>query len=135
MLDKFKEQWRSFSEDEPGHRFQDHYHERKKTRRNPLRRIWLMGLGLLIMIGGVVLLFIPGPGILIIFIGAGMMAEESLFMARLLDGVEVRLRRLYEKTRAFWQRAATPVKVLAVLLTLAVLAAGAYASFWWFFLR
>ena len=41
----------------------------------------------------------PGPGLLIVFIGACMLADESLTVARALDRAELALRRLYAGLR------------------------------------
>jgi uncharacterized protein (TIGR02611 family) len=56
-------------------------------------------LGLVIIAGGVVLLPAPGPGWLVIGAGAALLAREFLFLARFLDRLEVRLRRIAGRLR------------------------------------
>jgi hypothetical protein len=49
-------------------------------------------------------LLVPGPGILVLFVGAGLLAEQSLITARALDWTEIRLRRLVAWAQKAWRR-------------------------------
>ncbi len=52
--------------------------------------VWRVGvalLGLVIVVGGVILLPLPGPGWLIIFLGIGVWATEFTWASRLLSRV------------------------------------------------
>jgi hypothetical protein len=51
------------------------------------------------MLSGFILLFVPGPGLLLIAVGAALLARESLAVARALDWLEVRGRRLARRVR------------------------------------
>lgn len=44
------------------------------------------------------MLVMPGPGVLAVVVGAGLLARESYYVAVGLDALEVRLRRLWRKT-------------------------------------
>jgi hypothetical protein len=55
--------------------------------------------GLALMAVGIVLLPMPGPGMLVIAVGAALVAEESKWAAELLDGLELWVRRTLEKLR------------------------------------
>jgi Putative transmembrane protein (PGPGW) len=48
----------------------------------------------LFMAAGFVLLFIPGPGLVFLFVGAFLIAQQSLLAARALDWSELRLKKL-----------------------------------------
>jgi hypothetical protein len=94
-----------------------------------MRKILVMAAGALIFAVGVFLLAFPGPGTILLIIGAGLIAEESLFAARGLDGFELRLRSLYAGTVRLWNRTSPAIKVLLVICALAIagsLAFGAY---------
>src|SRR5215217_6586484 len=98
MFEKSKENWRRLRESEPGHRYQDRYHQRQQSRRGRFSptAVALIVVGILILLlGGVVSVTVPVPGVgwLIILLGLGMFAGESKLIARLLDRVEVKLRR------------------------------------------
>ncbi len=94
MIEKAKEHWQRLKESKPGHRFKDHYHQRQQSRSGgfSLRAVFVMSLGTLVLLGGLIGVPGPGPGWLIILLGLGMFAGESKLIARLLDWVEVKLR-------------------------------------------
>jgi uncharacterized protein (TIGR02611 family) len=95
MIEKAKENWQRLKASKPGHRFKDHYYQRQQSRSDgfSLRAVFIMGLGTLVLLGGIIAVPGPGPGWLIILMGLGMFAGESMLIARFLDWVEVRLRK------------------------------------------
>ena len=113
---------------EPGSRFQDHYKERQEERRSPLRRWLFLGGGTIVILAGIFFLPAPGPGFLIIFLGGGLVAQESLVAARALDWTEVKLRAIASWAMAIWHRSPTPVKAIIVIVALAIGGAAAYGA-------
>lgn len=81
------------------------------------------------MIGGVIAVPAPGPGWLIILLGLGVIAGESLFFARSMDWVEVSLRRLARLVVGLWTTSLTLVKVLIALTVLAFATAAGYGIY------
>ena len=75
----------------PGRRFQE-LHERRAPC-SALKRWGRLVGGVLLCLAGLVMLVAPGPGILILLIGGGLMAQESVAVARFLDSAEVGIRR------------------------------------------
>jgi hypothetical protein len=71
----------------------------------------------------------PGPGWLIILLGLGMIAGESLSFARLVDQVEVRLRQLARLVVGVWITSPIMVKMLIALAVLACFAAAGYGTY------
>ena len=65
-----------------------------------LRKVLILTLGSLVVLLGIVLMPLPGPGLLIVFIGATLIAEESEVAARLLDRIDLRLQPLNRR----WKR-------------------------------
>lgn len=59
---------------------------------NLVYRIGVAALGALIIIVGILLLPLPGPGWLIIFVGLGVLATEFAWAERLLDYARARVR-------------------------------------------
>ena len=55
--------------------------------------------GFAVLLAGAVMLIAPGPGILVFALGATLVAEESLWTARLLDRGELRIRSLISALR------------------------------------
>jgi hypothetical protein len=63
-----------------------------------MRMLTIVGGTLLVGVG-VVMLVAPGPGILVIGVGGALLAEESLTAARILDWLELRIRRVISALR------------------------------------
>jgi hypothetical protein len=71
---------------------------------------------------GLILLVIPGPGSVLIVVGAALLAQESLATARLLDSAEMHLRRLIRSALRMWHQASTAGKLSAALMSVALVA-------------
>ena len=101
MFSPLKRKWENIKKVTPGKRFQERYYRRRRKRqhRSQLRKLLNMIIGLLIIAVGIIFLFIPGSGWVIIFIGAMSISGESLTVARYLDWAEVELRECIEKLR------------------------------------
>ena len=129
MLEGIKRSWRQLKAGEPGHRFQSQYEAQKKSRRPGwVRPVWLAA-GTVIMAVGVVALPAPGPGFLVIGMGAALVARESRTAARILDWIELRLRAGWNWVKDAWAGASWPVKVLILLICGAtVVAFGWFAA-------
>jgi uncharacterized protein (TIGR02611 family) len=100
-MNGIKEHWRELKEGRPGHRFQDRYHRKRdsqQSRFNPMRILKII-TGVVITIVGLLLVPAPGPGWPVVFIGLALLSVEFLVIARFLDWVEVRGRRIIEKIR------------------------------------
>lgn len=115
MLKRLRAAWRPLKDGKPGRRFQDIHEARKAQRRGrPWRFLFVAG-GMSIVVVGIVLLPAPGPGWLVIFAGLGMLAQESLLVARSIDAAELRIRRMVSQIRTKVARrssakAASPAK-------------------------
>ena len=99
MFTRLRKQWRYMKHARPGRRFQARYELRRRQHANPLWKPLYLILGTVLFLTGVVLLVAPGPGFLLLFFGAAMIAEESLWFARAFDALEVKVRRLAARTR------------------------------------
>jgi hypothetical protein len=123
MLGSLKKRWKEFEEAPPGERF-ERMHRAGKESGLPLGRIAMVIAGVALVVGGVVLLAIPGPGLLVIAFGAALIAQQFLFVARALDGLELLLRKLHRGAVTFWKKASRTPRT-AILASAAVVAAGA----------
>ena len=129
MLKKLTQSWRELKKADPGKRFQERYRHRQQQGGSGLRKPLFIGAGVLVMAAGLFFLPAPGPGFLILFFGAGLVAQESLFAARALDRVEVWLRALAEWGTRVWKSSPVPVRVLLVLAGLALAAGATFVSY------
>jgi uncharacterized protein (TIGR02611 family) len=105
MFNDLRKQWRDLTKVVPGTRFQNRFHRRKERRRKPLLRAFYLMMGAALLIAGVVLMPAPGPGFFVAFVGAGMLAEESLLAARAFDWLELKLRARFSRFERAWKRA------------------------------
>lgn len=86
------------------HRFMERYERRRTERHRPFTRPLRVTLGVALILGGVAIGWLPGPGFVILaFPGALLVASEWRRAALLLDRVEEetlpRLRRLHARLR------------------------------------
>jgi hypothetical protein len=81
-----------------GQRFRAHY-DRLQRRPHLIRALLTIGLGLLMFALGLVMLVLPGPGLLVGFVGAALIAGESRWAAQLLDRVDSFLTRAWKRWR------------------------------------
>jgi uncharacterized protein (TIGR02611 family) len=53
-----------------------------------VRRVFLIIGGFTLLLAGVIMLVTPGPGILVIFLGLGLLAAEFVWARRLMERVK-----------------------------------------------
>jgi uncharacterized protein (TIGR02611 family) len=53
-----------------------------------VRRVFLVVAGFTLLLAGVVMLVTPGPGLLTIFLGLGLLAAEFVWARRLMDRIK-----------------------------------------------
>lgn len=131
MIDQARRMWQEFRDSQPGYRFQDRYKRRQETtngRFDPKKLLYLGG-GVAIIILGVLIAPVPGPGGIIAFVGLALIGSEVLPIARVLDWGELRARGILRWAGEMWQVLPLGMKVALGLLAaiiVAVLAYGAY---------
>lgn len=126
-IDDAKRGWRAFKDDEPGERFQ-HQHDRMQKQSRGMR-IAHAAAGGLLTLAGIVLLFIPGPGLLVMLFGLALLAGLSKTLAKLLDRAEPPLRHQAQLMRRGWNHLAGAAKVglgALALVALGAIGLGAY---------
>jgi uncharacterized protein (TIGR02611 family) len=53
-----------------------------------VRRVFLIIAGFTLLLAGVIMLVTPGPGLLVIFLGLGLLAAEFVWARRLMDRIK-----------------------------------------------
>lgn len=131
MLGGWKRQWTAFRDARPGQRFEERYERSRKMRASQswFVRVLKPAVALLLLAGGIVLCFIPGPGLPLIIIGAGLLGDESRPIARGLDWIEVRVRKLVKKMVRWWRGASLLAKEAVVALATLLASAAAYGGY------
>jgi drug/metabolite transporter (DMT)-like permease len=96
MFDWLRAHFRAFLASPSGTRFR-RQHRRRQARPHVVRTILAVIGGTLIFLIGIVMLVTPGPGLLVMAIGAALIAGESLIVARVLDRIDFH-------ASAYWAR-------------------------------
>lgn len=131
LLQEMRREWRLFRDDRVGHRFRDH---QARLKNGSLRmRAVSMLLGLVLLAAGVVLCFIPGPGVPVLVFGVALLAGESRVVATLLDRAEPRARRALHRASRRWRGLPRLAKVALIAVGVSAGAALAYAAWWFWF--
>lgn len=93
MMQRLKQDWQEFKTSPPGKRFQNLH--RRRNERGGQQQPWFAIVGVALMIVGVLLLLLPGPGVIFLAAGLALFAQEMPFVARFLDALELRLGRWF----------------------------------------
>ena len=129
MLETIKCSWQRFKADPPGKRFQLQFKRRHEVARTPLQKALVLGGGVLLTAVGILLFFLPGPGVLFVLLGAALIAQQSLTVARALDWTEIRLRKLLTRSFGAWRHFSATLKVFLVGLAVVGAAAVGFGVF------
>ena len=110
-----------------GDRFQELNRRRSEEGRNGgARRTFAITVGALLVILGLLTYPIPGPpSNLMILVGLALIAQELIWVARALDGLEVRAHGRHRKNVAAWRRLTDRMKGFIGFLCTLFLAACA----------
>lgn len=86
----------------------------EQARRGVVRRVATIGLGFIVLIGGLLMMALPGPGILTVIAGLAILAQELAWAQRLLE---------YAKKRAKYDELKDqPVWIQVVMWTITICA-------------
>ena len=85
-------------------------------------------LGILLIAVGIFLLAVPGPGLVVILVGLGVLASGSRVVARLLDRLEVLARKGWQKTMNRWREAPWYRRIAFAALLAGLVAAAGYGA-------
>ncbi|MBL8979795.1 MAG: hypothetical protein JNM53_15365 [Gemmatimonadetes bacterium] len=118
-MSSLRDRWHEFAAAEPGTRFELEYQRKRGLDQPAWKRVLGVLGGVALIVVGIVELAIPGPGVLVIGIGAALLGRESRGIARWLDRGEISVRRLAVRVARWWHglggwgRAALVVVMLA----------------------
>ncbi len=131
MIDQAKRTWQAFKRSQPGYRFQERYNRRQQTTSGPFdpKNPLYLAMGVLIVVVGVVLAPIPGPGGIIAFVGLAFIGAEFLPIARLLDWGELRLRDIVRWATDVWRGLPVGMQVILGLVAAIIVGAVGYGAY------
>lgn len=117
MFDRLRSLSREFRRAPCGERFQRLYYRREARQSGVVARSFFLGTGLAIMALGLLLMPAPGPGTVVLIIGAAIAAQESVRVARVMDRCESRLTGSVKRALHWWRSRSTAIKALLVATT------------------
>jgi uncharacterized protein (TIGR02611 family) len=129
LIKGLKQRWESLKSGKPGKRFQDEYDKRNDENTSRARKIGMLVAGAAVLVAGIILMPAPGPGILIVAIGAAMLSQESKLAARILDGAEVKGRALIQWALGVWKAAPMAGKIAIAVVALLLTAGALYLAY------
>ena len=129
MLAEIKETWGQLRRAEPGNRFTAYHRHHQATAHGKVSRVITVVIGILLIALGIIALPAPGPGTLVIALGAAFIARESRAVATALDWLEVKLRRAARWIRSGWRAASPLQRMLVALAGVGVLGAAIYMAY------
>jgi len=125
MIERIGRSWWLFASSRPGHRFRERCRlpeSRRRGRFDPVRLSYIIG-GVLLVVMSALFGWLPVLGWGTAFLGLGMIAGEFYPMARFMDWLEVRVRRLFKPIGKVFMRLPAWAQLsisLTIFLTLAV---------------
>lgn len=128
VVERARGEWRRFRNDPPGRRFRN-YRRRLHERGSRILRACGVMCGLLLVVAGIAMCFLPGPGLLTILLGLAMLGGESRRLAGWLDRLEPWLRERPAAWARWW--AARSLLSRGALVALALAATGLAMRAWW----
>lgn len=87
----------------------------ERAQRHVLIRVGTIVLGFVVLIGGLIMMVLPGPGLLGIIFGLGLLARELVWAERLLEYVKKRAKLDELKKQPAWVRVAMWVGTIAAV--------------------
>ena len=113
--------WQTIKKHPPGKRFELLFRHRRQSRPGLIKKIIFIGGGIFFLISGIVFLPTPIPGIILLFIGCSLIAQESLIAARILDLLEIRVRNMVSNSTSVWYRSSLGLKIILSLFALSLI--------------
>ncbi len=135
MIEQAKQNWYEFKRSQPGYRFQERYNRRQQTTSGPFdpKNLLYIAVGVLIVVVGVLLAPIPGPGGVIAFVGLAFIGAEFLPIARALDWGELRVRGIVKWAKDVWRVLPLSMRIVVGLVAAVIALLVVYLGYVLFF--
>ena len=107
ILANIKQDYETLRDGQPGQRFRRYAEQRRKRRsgKHGLRRVVSGLLGIALIVIGIAIGWLPGPGGFLAIIGLALIAKEVPWIANVLDAFELGMRRAIRSLkRLFFDR-------------------------------
>jgi hypothetical protein len=127
LIDMLKQYWRTLRSGTPGNRFRHFYDVRRQQRH--VSPVWTVALGIGLVVAGLLIGWLPGPGGFIAIIGLALLAQEFRLIATVLDWLELFLLRACQRSVRFWVHCPAFARVELVVVALIAAAGVGYVVY------
>ncbi|MBA8888928.1 hypothetical protein FHW12_003164 [Dokdonella fugitiva] len=100
MFRTLKARWHAFLAVPRGQRFQAHHQRAHRGDTPGWVRVAVIVAALVLIVLGLAMIVLPGPGLLVMLAGAVLLAEESVLVARFMDRLDLVAMRVVAGWRA-----------------------------------
>jgi uncharacterized membrane protein YczE len=128
MVLHLRQLWDEFKNAPPGERFARLYH-RREARPSWVARSLFLAIGVVLMAIGLFLMVAPGPGTVVLILGAGVAAQESLRVARTMDWLERRIWQGAKWAVRWWRNRSRLDKTVLILTAFALAGSTGLAGY------
>ena len=129
LNERVRAHWEEFKSGKPGRRFQQRYERRQRQGHSTVVKFLYIAVGLVLFAVGLVMLPAAGPGFLVLFPAAALIAEESYLAARAFDWMELKVRALTDWAEGWWKRAPLALKAAIVLVAIVVIGGAGFVAY------
>ena len=133
MKQKLRDGWEAFKQAPLGQRFQARYENHHAKEGKWFHRAISVLIGVLMLMAGIIMLVTPGPAFIALGLGAILIAEESLMMAKLLDWIDLRGHALWRWMTHFWSTSSSWQKLITIGIPLLLIIGLIGFGFWLLF--
>ena len=99
MFRTLKARWHTFLAVPRGQRFQAHHQRAHRGGTPRWLRVAVILAALVLIVLGLAMIVLPGPGLLVMLAGAVLLAEESVLVARVMDRLDLVAMRVVARWR------------------------------------
>jgi hypothetical protein len=126
-----REDWRKLKRGRPGHRFQDRYEQARHdaAKCGIAKRIGLMIAAAVLIVVGLFFAVVPGPAVPFFFVAGALLASESRAIARAMDWIEVRVRKVLAWAKRRWRQLPVAARVAVCVVGVMCSATSAYLMY------
>lgn len=131
MLQRLKQGWRGIRAGKPGQRFKQRYERAKQSHRGKKGAGYyiLPIIATLLMVAGIVFCLIPGPGLPLLILGLGLLAERSRTIAVAMDWSEIQARKIMKFGLKWWRQAHFLARAAVIVLAASATIGSAYGAY------
>lgn len=131
MLESFKKDFEVLRKGNAGSRFREFrkYKRKQRSGKKPVSRIVTFAIGLALVIVGIAIGWLPGPGGFVAFVGLAFLGREIPFIPRLMDHAEW----VATKTYRWYRLLPGGIQFVGVIVGITLMGSVTFLGYQWFF--